>query len=608
LQNGTGYVSILENITIQIITRRPRMHSDEHSKREAPSFDLIIVGSGAAGLAAAVTASANGLRVLILEKSAWFGGTTTSSAGVIWIPGSRQAQQIGIRDDPETVLRYLRSEAGDRLDTAKASAFADRAADVLGWFEKNSEARFALIPAWPDYHPDAPGGVPGGRSLGPFPFDGRRLGERFRQLRPPLATTMIFGGMIVPREDVGHFFMMTRSLASALRVARLTGRYLLDRVRWPRGTRLSNGSAVVGMLAYSAFARGVELRLNTPMHELLIENRRVAGVRLESAGGAQIVRARLGVILATGGFPASRELTSRYYDHVAHGKAHRTLAPADNTGDGIRSALAAGGAMLDSLHSPAAWTPVSLVPQPDGTSVPYPHFLDRGKAGYIAVNRKGERFIAEARSYHDFVPAMIEASGNEGDAKAWLICDAESIRRFGLGRAPPAPGRLGPHLRSGYLKQGGSIAALAAACGIDAAGLERTVGRFNESADRGEDPEFGKGGDVYQRFNGSPGVSPNPCVAPLRKPPFYAVELIPGCIGTFMGLKTDARSRVLDQDGTPLPGLWAVGNDAASFMGGRYPGAGITLGPALVFGHLAALDAQGSMATQSTSTEIPASS
>lgn len=584
------------------------MRADESNARVAPDFDLIVVGSGAAGLAAAVTASANGLRVLVAEKSACFGGTTTSSAGVVWIPGSQQARRQGIRDDADTVLRYLQAEAGDRLDIAKAKVFADRAAEVLEWFEANSEARFALIPAWPDYHPEAPGGASGGRSLGPVPFDGRRLGKRFLQLRPPLATTMIFGGMIVPREDVGHFFMMTRSLSSALRVARLVGRYVRDRVRWPRGTRLSNGSAVVGMLACSAFARGVELRLSSPLQELVVENGRVVGVRIGSAQGTQVVRARLGVMLATGGFPASAELTARYYGHVAEGRSHRTLAPSDNTGDGIRCALAAGGSMLDSLHSPAAWTPVSLVPQPDGTCLPYPHFLDRGKAGYIAVNHRGARFIAEARSYHDFVPAMIEASSNEADARAWLICDAESIRRFGLGRAPPAPGRLEPHIRAGYLKQGGSIAALAAVCGIDAAGLERTVARFNAAADRGEDPEFGKGGDVYQRFNGSPGVTPNPCVAPLRKAPFYAVELIPGCIGTFAGLKTDARSRVLDGDGKPVPGLWAVGNDAASFMGGRYPGAGITLGPALVFGHLAALDAQGSIATQSTSTEIPASS
>lgn len=584
------------------------MPAEDNTQREASEYDLIIVGSGAAGLAAAVTASANGLRVLIVEKAASFGGTTTSSAGVIWIPGSRQARGQGIRDDADTVLRYLRSEGGDLLHTVKATTFATRAADILEWFEKNSEIRYALIPAWPDYHPDAPGGLPGGRSLGPVPFDGRRLGERFLQLRPPLATTMIFGGMIVPREDVLHFFMMTRSLKSALRVARLAGRYLLDRLRWPRGTRLSNGSAVVGMLAFSAFARGVELRLNTSMQELLIENRRVTGVRVTSGQLPQIIRARLGVILATGGFPASQELTARHYEHVARGQFHRTLAPADNTGDGIRGALAAGGVMRSSLHSPAAWTPVSLVPQPDGTSLPYPHFLDRGKAGYIAVNRKGQRFIAESRSYHDFVPAMIEASGDDGQARAWLICDSDAIRRFGLGRAPPAPGRLGPHLRSGYLKQGESIAGLASACGIDVAGLERTVERFNEAAARGEDPEFGKGGDVYQRFNGSPGVVPNPCVAPLRNPPFYAVELIPGCIGTFAGLETDERSRVLGQHGAPVPGLWAVGNDAASFMGGRYPGAGITLGPALVFGHLAALDAQGSMATQSTSTEIPASS
>ena len=218
---------------------------------------------------------------------------------------------------------------------------------------------------------------------------------------------------------------------------------------------------------------------------------------------------------------------------------------------------------------------------------PFPHFFDRGKPGYISVDRRGRRFVNEAKSYHVYVPAMIEACRGDPTVEAWVVCDHRAIRRFGLGALGPAPMRIQPFLKSGYVKHGETARALAQACGIDPAGLERTIAAFNAPARRGEDPEFQRGSDAYQRFNGAPDHGPNPCVAPLDTPPFYAVRVVASELGTFAGIATDANGRVIDSGGRPIDGLYAVGNDAVSVMGGTYPAAGITIGPALTFGYVA---------------------
>ena len=550
--------------------------------------DLLVAGSGASGFAAALTAAIDGLEVIMVEKAEVFGGTTCFSAGVIWIPSSRQAREAGITDDRDSVLDYLQAEAGNRLDRDKAESFTDNAASVLEWFEANSHLSYMLSPAWSDYHPGQPGASKGGRSLGPRPFDGRTLGKWFDKLRPPIKTTTILGGMMVGREDLPQFFTMTKKLSSATHVSKLFLRYAKDRLSYSRGTRLSNGNALIAMLARSAFERGVKLLLKTPMAELTTESGRVSGAVVDAPEGRMTIRARKGVVLACGGFPANDELRARLYEHVAAGKNHQTLAPAENTGDGIKLGRMLNVAVVEGQAQPAAWVPISLVPQPDGTTIPFPHFIDRGKAGYIAVDKRGRRFINEAMSYHDFVPAMVEACRDDLEVHSYLICDTTAIRAYGLGAAPPLPGRLGPHIASGYIKQADTLAALAAQCGIDEQGLSRTVALLNEGAPKGEDPEFAKGTDPYQRFNGSIGHGPNPCVAAIERAPFYAIRLVPGDIGTFIGMRTDAHARALDTAGQPVSGLYVVGNDAASFMGGTYPGAGITLGPALVFGHLAA--------------------
>lgn len=551
--------------------------------------DVLVAGSGAAGLSAAVTAAHQGARVILVEKAPVFGGTSCFSAGVVWIPGSRQARAAGIQDDPEAALQYLRGEGGPFLDEAKAQAYVQRAADIFAWFEDHTHVSYHLSPLWPDYHQSVEGASRGGRSLGANPFDARRLGARMAHLRPPLASTTILGGMMVGREDLVHYYGISGSWQSRVVVCKRVLRYLKDRLSGhPRSTRLSNGNALVGMLALSAFERGVDLRLSTPVEQLLLEGGRVSGALVQGVEGPCEIRARAGVVLACGGFPASAALRERYYAHVASGKNHRTAAPSANTGDGLQIASQAGVALKEAQHHPAAWTPMSLVPQADGSDVPFPHYNDRGKAGYIAVDRRGRRFISESRSYHDFVPAMINACRDDAEVFSWVLCDSRGMRQYGLGRVPPWPLPIDSFVRSGYLKRGESLEALAQACGIDAAGLRQTVARLNAGAGRGIDAEFNKGADVYERFNGSRGHTPNPCVAPIETAPFYAVKVVPGDIGSFVGLQTDEHARALDAQRRPIEGLYVAGNDAASFMGGTYPGAGITLGPAMIFGHIAA--------------------
>lgn len=550
--------------------------------------DLLVVGSGAAGFSAALNAHDCGLKVLMVEKEPMFGGTTAYSAGVIWIPGNRHGRALGIADSKEDALTYLQHEAGNRLNLELANAFLDNCNPAVDFIESRTHARYEAVPIWADYHPTKPGAAQGGRSLLPLPFDGRRLGKRFGQLRPPIRTMMAFGGMMLGRNDLPHVFRMTKSLKSAMHVAGMTMRYGWDRIGHDRGTRLTNGNGLIAALALSAEERGIDLWLESPVVELLQNGGRVAGAVVERNGRREEIRAARGVVLACGGFPASAELKERYYGHVRSGHAHRSAPPPGNRGDGIRLGQSAGGAMAEDVAYAAAWVPVSLVPQPDGSTLPFPHFYERGKPGYIAVDPAGRRFTNESASYHDFVPAMVEACRGGVETMSWLLADHRAIRRYGMGAIGPAPLPLRPHLRSGYLLRAANWRELAAGIGVAPGMLEETIANFNANAARGEDPDFGKGTDAYHRFNGDPTHRPNPCLAPLAKPPFYAMKMIPGDIGTFLGLRVDGNARVLDREGRPIEGLYAAGNDMTSVMGGTYPGAGITIGPALTFGYIAA--------------------
>ncbi len=549
--------------------------------------DVLVAGSGAAGFAAALTANLGGLDVIMVEKEPLFGGTTAYSAGVIWIPANSRQTAAGIADSRDKALTYLEHHVGNRLDRAKAEAFLDNGPAMLDRFQREGFIDYSAALTWADYHPDEPGASQGGRSLWPEEYDGRKLGPWFDKLRPPIETMTAFGGMMIGRTDLPHVFRMTRSVRSALHVGRMLARQARDRLRHSRGTRLVNGNALIARLAASAQQRGIPLWLASPIVELVRQGERVTGAIIERDGRRTPIAARRGVVLACGGFPINDELKSRLYPHVAAGKGHVSLPPPGNTGDGQRLARSVGGILHEEVHHSAAWTPVSLVPRADGSIIPFPHFFDRGKPGYISVDRRSRRFVNEAKSYHVFVPAMIEACRNDPKAEAWIICDHRAIRRFGLGALGPAPMRVQPYVSSGYVVRNETVRGLAVACGIDPGGLERTIAQFNGPAGLGDDPDFHRGSDAYQRFNGAPDHKPNPCLAPLDLAPFYAVRVVPSELGTFAGVRTNAHGQVVDANGQSIAGLYAVGNDAASVMGGTYPAAGITIGPALTFGYIA---------------------
>jgi succinate dehydrogenase/fumarate reductase flavoprotein subunit len=299
------------------------------------------------------------------------------------------------------------------------------------------------------------------------------------------------------------------------------------------------------------------------------------------------VVARCGVILACGGFPHDYARRQLLYPHHPAEHEHYSNAPSANSGDGLRLAEEVGG-VVERLPNPAVWYPTSRVVYRDGSVGHLAHLLERGKPGVMAVTKLGRRFANEALNYHDFVQAMFAAREPGGPVIAFYVCDHRALRRYGLGAARPWPLPFRQYLRSGYLKRGRTVEELARQAGIDAPGLVQTVAGYNEGAKTGRDSEFHKGENAYDRSQGDPRQMPNPCVAPLVSAPLYAVEIRPGDLATFTGLRTDASARVLNQNGDPIPGLYAVGNDQVSVFGGAYPGGGATLGPAMTFGFIAA--------------------
>ena len=556
-------------------------------EQERYECDVLVIGTGASGMSAAITAAAQGLKVLVVEKEARYGGTTARSGGWLWIPGTRLATEQGIHEPPGAARTYLQHEATTHFDPARVDAFLANGPKAIDFFTSKTCVQFDMPPVFPDYHAEAPGGMPGGRSMVTRPFDGRELGPRVKQLAMPLPELTVFGMMLGSGKEIWHFMRAFKSLESFVYVTKRLSRHALDVLRHGRGMTLTNGNALAGRLAKAGMDLGLPVWLSSPVRSLVTEGGAVRGARVEREGRPVRVEARLGVVLACGGFPHDLERRKALVPHAPTGREHYTPSPASNTGDGLRLAEAVGGRVDATIPHAAAWVPTSVTTRPDGTQGVMPHFIDRAKPGVIAVTRHGKRFTNEGNSYHDFVQALVAACKGEPEVSAWLVCDHKALRQYGLGCVAPFPMPIGRHLRSGYLKRGRDLADLARAIGVDAAALQSTVDVFNHGARKGEDPAFGKGSKAYNRYQGDALNQPNPCVAPLEHGPYYAIKLVVGDIGTFAGLVTDAQTRVLDAAGQPIPGLYAVGNDAASVMGGNYPGAGITLGPALTFGYVA---------------------
>lgn len=555
--------------------------------QETRAVDVLVIGTGASGMATAVTAAAQGLEVLVVDKQPQFGGTTARSGGWLWIPGTHLAKEQGITEPPGAAKAYLKHEATTHYDERRVDAFLENGPKAIEFFTSQTPLRFDLPPVFPDYHAEAPGGLPGGRSMVTRPYDGRELGPRIKLLAPPLPELTVFGMMLGSGPEIRHFMRVFKSLSSFWYVTQRLTRHFLDVLIHGRGMTLTNGNALAGRLAKAAMDRNIPVWLSSPVKQLLVEGGAVTGALVEHEGRSLRVSARRGVVMATGGFPYDVERRKQLFPHAPTGREHFSPSPSTNTGDGLRLAEAVGGRVDATIPHAAAWVPASVTTRKDGGAGVMPHFIDRAKPGVIAVNPQGRRFTNEGNSYHDFVQAMVKACEGQPEVFAWLLCDHKALRSYGLGCVAPAPLPIGRYLRNGYLKSGASLAELAAKLNMAPATLEQTVAEFNRHAVKGEDPAFGKGSKAYNRYQGDAAVAPNPCVAPLEHGPYYAIRLVIGDIGTFAGLVTDEKTRVLDAAGQPIAGLYAVGNDAASVMGGNYPGAGITLGPAITFGYIA---------------------
>jgi succinate dehydrogenase/fumarate reductase flavoprotein subunit len=482
---------------------------------------------------------------------------------------------------------YLQHEAGASFDRDRVDAFIENGPKAVDFFLTKTAVRFDMPMVFPDYHAEAPGGMQGGRSMVARPFDGRELGAHIKTLGQALPELTVFGMMLGSGKEIVHFMRATRSLESAWYVAKRLSKHFLQVVRYGRGMLLTNGNALAGRLAKSAFDVGVDLWLSSPVTKLVTKGGAVRGAVVNRDGQPTIVIARKGVVLACGGFPHDVARRRELFPHAPTGNEHFSPGPTGNTGDGLRLGESAGGQVNKSLPHAAAWVPVSQTTRKDGSKGVMPHFIDRAKPGVIAVTRSGKRFANEGNSYHDFVQGMIAACRGEREICAFLICDHRTLRKYGLGCVAPFPLPIGRHLRTGYLVRGATLRELAEKTGIDPTAFEATVTEYNALARDGKDPAFGKGTKAYNRYQGDALHTPNPCVAPLGAGPYYAIKLVVGDLGTYAGLKTDAHSRVLNASGQSIPGLYAVGNDISSIMGGNYPGAGITLGPALTFGHVA---------------------
>ena len=551
--------------------------------------DVLVVGSGAGGLAVAVCAAARGLHVILAEKTPWVGGTTALSGGFMWVPNNPVSRRDGIEDSVEAARTYLRHEAGNHFNPECVDAFLAAGPAAIEFFDTQTQVQFEPASAFSDYHPTAPGGRSGGRSIKAKPYRAQGLGKELKRLRPPSPELTFAGLMIGSGPELKHFFNVTRSLTSAGYVAGRLTAHARDLALHGRGMTLTNGNALAARLFRSALDLGVRVWTEAPAVRLeRMESGAVQGAVLGSKDGEVTVRTRRGVVLAAGGFPQDAERRRAMFPHDGDNTGHFSPAPATNTGDGLRLGESVSAVVEQGYPNAAAWVPVSRVPRKGGGWGVFPHFIDRAKPGLIAVLPNGRRFVNEANSYHDFIQALFAVTPQGRKVHAFLVVDKPFLRRFGLGFVKPFPVPIGPNLRSGYLKQGRDAAELARAAGIDPAGLEATIAAWNKDMETGEDRQFGKGSTAYNRFNGDPEWQPNPCLAPIGAGPLYAVEVVVGDLGTFAGLKTDGDARVLDGAGKPIPGLYATGNDMASIMGGNYPGGGITLGPALTFGYIAA--------------------
>jgi 3-oxosteroid 1-dehydrogenase len=545
-------------------------------------FDVVVVGSGAAGMTAALAAAKHGLSVVLLEKAAHFGGSTARSGGGVWIPNNEVLRRDGVQDSAEAARAYLHAIIGDAVPAERIDTYLERGPEALSFLLANSPLEMQWVPDYSDYYPEAPGGRLGGRSVEPKPFDRKRLGADRALLEPDYSDAPL--NVTVTQADFRWATLALRHPRGILRVLRIGLRWILAMLT--RKDLCARGQAFAAAVRLGLRGAGVPVLLETALEDLVVEDGRVAGVVVTQGNAQRTIRARHGVVLASGGFEHNEAMRKEYQREPIG--TDWTVGAAANTGDGIRAGERLGAALA--VMEDAWWGP--SVPLTGG---PWFCLAERTLPGGIMVNQRGVRFMNEAAPYVEAVHRMYGGPNGQGDGPGenipcWMVIDQRYRNRyFFAGRSPrqPFPGRW---YKSGTVVRADSLAELAGKIGVPADALTATVERFNGYARTGKDADFGRGDSGYDRYYGDPTVKPNPSLGAIDKAPFYAISIVPGDLGTKGGLVTDSAARVLRADGTAIEGLYAAGNASAPVMGHTYAGPGATIGPALTFGYLAALD------------------
>lgn len=549
--------------------------------------DVLVIGSGAAGIAAALRAAYEGHDVIVIEKDEKLGGTTAISGGWLWVPGNEQGVREGdTREEAQTYIRHL---AGDSHNPAMVETFLDEVPGAMRFFAQDAGIEFQYPDKAPDYQMDAPGAKVSGRAVTVKAADARMLGDDRLRVQPYLQSYTVFGYMPEVGPDIATFLKANQNLKAFTYAARKLTKTWWETLLHKRAYGRTNGNALMTRMITAARQAGIPMWTSTPALDIVTgDDGGVAGARIggEHAG---LVRARLGVVIAAGGFSGNAELRRRHFPHDPDGTNHCTPTIGHH-GDSLRLARPLGGHIDDSPHQPASWGPVTTFTGLRGQQRWFPHLRAFGLPGLIAVDRDGVRFANESLSYHDYGVEMIRNDAGREGTYGWIIADEKAMKRYGIGYAKPWPFPQTYFRRSGFLHKAATVAELARIIHVPADRLQATLDEFNAGAARGEDPKFHRGSNWFHHFKGDLDHKPNPNLAPIDRDPFYAVKIEMGDLGSYAGLAVNTRSEVLDADGDAIPGLYAVGTAAVSVFGGGYPGYGANIGPAMIFGHAVGRD------------------